>query len=179
MSEQERKEQEKHRSYLLDLTKFYDVENVNNGNDTTTTADAEDISLKCDNNGEEAPVANGASNGVKKTGKMASLFEIQNTLDDASELVCKNGNGNGLHHNGHNNNSSRLYVADTESESEASDGDEEAAANKSGGTHLSNKNKSHLNNTSGCGEFHLEMSESLIGDQSSVNVSTTHLGKTK
>ena len=157
MSEAERKEQEKHRTYLVDLS-------VEDGDD-----------------GEEENSLTPNQNKVKSASKMASLFEIQNTLDDTFPLV-ENGTVNQAEHvkegdaehkigkngtNGTNGDSHlKMYIADTESEDENAELNETGDANAT--RHTAN-NKSNLNNTSGCGDFHLEMSESLI-NQSTVSI---------
>ena len=147
MSEQERKEQEKHRTSLVDLS--HDDDHHGSGDDSINTS-------------------NGAAKNGKTAGKMASLFEIQNTLDDTFPLE----NGNGIKTTVNGNADSKLFVADTESEDEEEDVNElklngntnKSELNESMGaenTTTANNTKRDLNNTSGCADFHLEMSESI------------------
>lgn len=112
--------------------------------------------------------------------KVASLFEIQNTLDDSLPNNI-NENGNGLNGGSHlkmvvetsngdkslngNGNHTKMYIEDTESE-----GEDVKEFNESPNTNKKSfncTNKSNMNNTTG--DFHLEMSKSF-NDQSNVSI---------
>jgi hypothetical protein len=129
------------------------------------------------------------STKVNPSSKVASLFEIQNTLDDSlsnnnnnninSNNMSENGNGvNGSHHkvvevsngdkslNGSGNyaNNTKMYIEDTESEGE------DKQLNESSRKSLNcTNNKSNMNNTTS--DFHLEMSKSF-NDPSNLSTAT-------
>ena len=172
MTDTEKNEQEKKRSHLVDVSLFY--ENETNGEGCGDERKDDVNSIKQMTNGKS---------------KMASLFEIQNTLDETVPIVdtittttttvATNGNGivspktNG---NAKNNTSVKIFIADTESEDEEENDDDEKINEKSVNSRVLNEstadndksaltnhnNHTTLNNTSGCGEFHLEMSESIV-----------------
>ena len=154
MNELERKEQEKHRTYLVDL----------NGVDLANGSHLQGEEEEDENNSLST-----TPNKTKSSSKIASLFEIQNTLDD-TVLINENAITEKVLDsdikNGTNGSNLKMYIADTESEDDENDLNETNENNQS-----TRNNKSNLNNTSCGADFHLEMSESLI------NQSTVSTGK--
>ena len=102
-------------------------------------------------------------NGKSKSNKIGNLFEIQQTLDDTTPIEETNGDESHSHKNGN----SEMYVADTDPEE-----DEETNGNGDHADELDDSNsivnKTNLNNTS-CADFHLEMSQSIIINQSTIS----------
>lgn len=101
-------------------------------------------------------------NGKSKSNKIGNLFEIQQTLDDTTPIEETNGDESHSHKNGN----SKIYVDDTDPEDEETNGNGDHADELDDSNSI--VNKTNLNNTS-CADFHLEMSQSIIINQSTIS----------
>jgi hypothetical protein len=99
-------------------------------------------------------------NGKSKSNKIGNLFEIQNTLDDTSPIEATNGDDHS-----HKNGNSKIYIDDTDPEDGEANGNGDDTGDE---LNDSNNIVDKTNNTS-CADFHLEMSQSMIINQSTIS----------